>query len=345
MRATRAATAALAAAGVWVLAALADAPPAVDPAQARLGQTVGGLDGPGLTLAYQEDGGLLVAGSEKGSLQFWRKDVVTGVRVGDTAPHTIPAHNGPILSVAACGGLFASSGADGKVIVWDLADEKAVQTLDAGTTVRALAATADGKTLAGAADDGAVHLWEPATGKPGPKLAGATDWLLAVALSPDGKSVAAAGYDGRLRIWDVGSSKVLVDAPAQPPPPPNAPPPAANVVSALAFSPDGKLIAVGGADGVIHLFQTADGKLARSLPGHTSAVSGLAFHPGGGLLASASRDRTVRLWNPASGQPLKTLEGHNAWVEGVAFVAQGTRLASVGADGTLRLWDLTAPMK
>ena len=336
----------LVAAGVWVLACLADAPPAVDPAQARLGQTVGGLDGPGLALAYQEEGGLLVAGCEKGSLQFFRKDVTTGVRVGDTAPHTIPAHQGPVLSVAACGGLFASAGADGKVIVWNLADEKAVQTLDAGTTVRALAATADGKTLAGAGDDGAVHLWEPAAGKPGPKLAGATDWLLAVAFSPDGKSVAAAGYDGHLRIWDVGLAKVLIDVPAQPPAPPNAPPPPANIVTALAYSPDAKSVAAGGADGVIHLFQTADGKFLRSMTGHTSAVAGLAFHPGGALLASAGKDRTVRLWNPAAGgQPLKTLEGHNAWVQGFVFVAQGTRLASVGADSTLRLWDLTAPPK
>ncbi len=345
MGATRAASAAVVAAGVWAFASLADAPPAVDPAQARLDQTVNGLDGPGLAVACQEEGGLVVAGCEKGSLQYWRKDVVMGVRVGDTAPHTIPAHNGPVLSVAACGGLFASAGADGKVRVWDLAEEKAVQTLDAGATVRTLAATADGKVLAGAADDGAVHLWNPATGAPGPKLAGATDWLLAVALSPDGKSVAAGGYDGHLRIWDIASGKPPIDVPAQPPPPPNTPPPPANIVTALAFSPDGKLIALGGADGVIHLFQAADGKFVRSMPGHTSAVAGLAFHPGGALLASAGKDRTVRLWNPTTGQALKTLEGHNAWVQGVVFAARGARLASVGADATLRLWDLTDPTK
>src|SRR5580693_145977 len=107
MGATRTASAALIAAAVWALASLADAPPAVDPAQARLDQTVKGLDGPGFAAAYQADSGLLIVGCEKGSLQYWRKDVVMGVRVGDTAPHTIPAHNGPVLSVAACGGLFA----------------------------------------------------------------------------------------------------------------------------------------------------------------------------------------------------------------------------------------------
>ena len=347
MSGPRTAAAALVAVGAWFSASLAQppAPPPINPAAARLDQTLNGLDGPGFAVAYREDDGLLVVACEKGTLQYCRKDVVSGVRAGDAAPHSLPAHHGPVLSVVTCGGLFASAGADGKVLLWGLPDEKVVRTLDAGTVVRALAATADGKTLAGAGDDGTVRLWDATTGTPGPKLTGATDWLLAVAFSPDGKSVAAAGYDGRLRLWDAVTGKLQIDVDAQPPAAPNTPPPAANVVSALAFSPDGKLIAVGGADGVIHLFQTADGKLARSLPGHTSAVSGLAFHPGGGLLASASRDRTVRLWNPAGGQPLKTLEGHNAWVQGIVFVAEGTRLATVGADATLRLWDLTDPMK
>lgn len=344
MRSVRAASAALVAAGVWLSVSPADPPP-INPAAARPDGVVNGLDGPGLALACQDDGALLVAGCERGCLQYWRKDVVMGVRLGDTAPHTIAAHQGPVLSVAVCGGFIASAGADGKVILWDIGGEKAVQTLDAGATVRGVAASADGKTLAGAADDGAVHLWDVATGKPGAKLPGSTDWLLAATFAPDGKVVAAGGYDGHLRIWDIGTAKVLIDVPAQAPAQPNTPPPSAAAVTALVFSPDGKQIAVGAADGAIHMFQAADGKYVRSLPGHASAVTAVAFRPGGALLASASKDRTVRLWDAAGGQALKTLEGHGAWVQGVAFAAQGTRLASVGADATVRLWDLTDPAK
>jgi len=85
--------------------------------------------------------------------------------------------------------------------------------------------------------------------------------------------------------------KKVVEVPAQQPPPPAPPPPAGTpppppplpvppvAVCALAYSPDGKVIAAGGADGQIHLFQAADGKFVRSLPGHTSAVTALTFPP------------------------------------------------------------------
>jgi WD40 repeat protein len=214
--------------------------------------------------------------------------------------------------------------------------------LDAGGTVRALALTPDGTVLAGGGDAG-VQLWG-ADGKPLRKLAGPTDWVLALAFSPDGKRLAAGGYDGRLWLWEVDSGKKLFEVPAHAPTPPKAPAPS-NFVWSLAFSPDGKLLAVGGSDGRVYLFNAPDGKFVRQtqVPGHTSTVTALAFHPGGTLLASASKDRTLRLWNPLNGQALKILTGHTAWAQGVAFLDRGTRLASCGADRTVRLWDLTNP--
>src|SRR5205085_5059317 len=178
---------------------------------------------------------------------------------------------------------------------------------------------------------------------------GHTDRVLALTFSGDGKCLASGGYDGIVRLWEVATGKKLLDSPAKPPaaapPPANAPPTPPNVVLALAFSPDGKQLAVGGSDAQIYVFNTADAKIVRSIPGHTSSVTALAFHPGGTLLVSGSKDHTIRLWNPANGQPFKSLEGHTAWVQGVVFLAQGTRLASVSADQTVRLWDLTGPAK
>lgn len=319
--------------------------PPINPAQARLVQTISGLAGPGLAIAQNEEAGILAAACENGQVQYWSKDVMMGVRVGDGTPHVLKGHQAPILALAWGGKLLASAGADQKILLWDMPNGKLLNTLAAGGPARALAASPDGKLLASGGDEGVVQLWDAATGQAKAKLAGHTDWVLCLAFSPDGKQLASGGYDGTVRLWDVANAKRLLDIALKPPAPPNTPPGPSNVILSLAFSPDSKQLAIGGSDAQIHLVTSADGKPVRSIPGHTGSVTALAFHPGGTLLVSGSKDRTVRLWNPANGQPFKSLEGHTAWVQGLTFLAQGTRLASVGADQTVRMWDLTDPVK
>jgi WD40 repeat protein len=320
--------------------------PPINPALARLDQTVGGLPGPAFCLAVNEAGGMLAAGCERGKVVFWGKAVSLGVRVGDGTPNVLDAHKGPVLALAWGGcAVLASAGADQKVILWEMPEGKATQTLTPGGGVRALAMSADGKTLAAGGDEAFVQLYEVAGGKPGAKLMGHKDWVRALAFRPDNLQLASAGNDGKVILWDVAGGKQAAEFGSEPPLPPNAPPRPARAVHALAFSPDGKLLAVGGGDGPIHLINPADGKVVRSLPGHAGAVTALAFHPAGAVLASAGKDGKVILWDAVGGKVIKPLDGHTAWVEGVAFFAQGTRLASVGADATLRLWDLTEPAK
>lgn len=161
-----------------------------------------------------------------------------------------------------------------------------------------------------------------------------------VAFSPDGKSLASAS-GAEVRLWDLATFQPLrqpsrcescscklcsLKVP--------------DSVGSIAFSPDGKLLALAGGT-IIQFWDVATWQpLGDPLAGHADIVSKVAFSPDGKLLASASADRTIRLWNVANRQPQATLQGHNSFVYGVAFSPDGKMLASASADDTMRLWDV-----
>lgn len=109
---------------------------------------------------------------------------------------------------------------------------------------------------------------------------------------------------------------------------------------AIAFSPDGQLIAAGDSSGTLYLWHTATTQLLMTFTGHTGWVWSVAFNADGTLLASSSADSTVRLWDVQSGGCLQVLTAHTASVWSVSFSPEGQQLASASEDKTVRLWDL-----
>ena len=105
-----------------------------------------------------------------------------------------------------------------------------------------------------------------------------------LAYSPDGAKLAAAGTGGRIGLWDAHSGKLLHKLTAKP----------AKIMS-LAFCGD-ELLATGGSDNTVRIWDLTKPAERWSLPGHSGSVAALACDPQTGVLASGSFDTTIRVW-------------------------------------------------
>jgi WD40 repeat protein len=106
------------------------------------------------------------------------------------------------------------------------------------------------------------------------------------------------------------------------------------------FSPDGKLLASGGHDHVLRLWDPAAGRSIAVLQGHEHDILALAFSPDGATLASASADKTVRLWGVGTRKLRRVLQGARAGVRSIAFSRDGKVLAAAGDDGKIALFGM-----
>ncbi|OWK35596.1 sigma-70 family RNA polymerase sigma factor [Fimbriiglobus ruber] len=155
----------------------------------------------------------------------------------------------------------------------------------------------------------------------------------AVAFTPDGTTLVTGGGDekkfGTIALWDIVTGKPRVWLPQE------------DGIRAVDVSPDGKVVAAGGWDRTVKLYEAATGKLKSVLREHTGPINAVAFSPNGKLVATASLDRTTCLWDVDQGTRIHTLRGHADWVTAVAFAPDGKRVVTAGKDGTTRVYDTT----
>jgi WD40 repeat protein len=229
----------------------------------------------------------------------------------------------------------------------------------------------DGKTLASAAEERSVRLWDSVTGVERRRLEFHDDRAPAIAFAPDGKALATAGtitrlwdvatgrelrrfssagsaqgvafspdgktlvtgdYFGVIRLWDVCTGKQRLDSAGH-----------VEWIWSVAISGDGKQVASGGQDGTVRLWEAASGKELRRFTGQRGNITTVALSPDGATLAAGGEDTEVHLWDVRSGQEVRTLKGHRHWLTCLAFAPDGKALASGSKDDqTSCLWDVAS---
>lgn len=230
---------------------------------------------------------------------------VPGQRAAGQQPRprlTLRAHEGAVTALAVSpDGRTLASGSffDGTFRLWEVASGKERALMrgipgDGGGFV-ALAFSPDGRTLALGREGGTVWIWD-ATGRRRPLLQLDVSVVRTLAFSADGQMLAVGGLGlgrtqgGELRLWRANPWREYLALRGL-----------AAPVHCLAFAPDGRMLAGGGA-GRVRLWETATGKVRKSLPAHARWGYAVAFLAQGRVLASATADEKIRLWDVRTGK-------------------------------------------
>ncbi|MDH4983223.1 serine/threonine-protein kinase [Hyphomicrobium sp. D-2] len=243
----------------------------------------------------------------------------------------VAAHNGAITGAVftADGRRILTSGADGTMKLWDASHRTLVRTIElddgAATSLalngsRALTAHANGK----------VVMWDIDTAAKLVTVQRNEANVWAVKFAGDPERFAVASHDGGVALWDArqpSAPLAVLDGHE-------------NAVQALAFSPQQLLLASGGADRVVRLWNLDTLSLKRAYRGARDFVTAAAFSRSGKLIAAGSLDGRIQVLSTLSQRRMRVLNGHRGRVSDVAFSVSGDELVSAGEDGTVRLWDL-----
>jgi WD40 repeat protein len=367
---------------LWDVKVGADEPVTIKEAR----KVLAGHEGPVQALAFGKNNTMLISGGADKTVIVW--DIAAG-----KAKTTVKDHGEAVQAAAFApdGKRFASGSADGAVIVWDADGAKKVQTLKTPGAVVSLAFVSDGSALITASneaqagtDAGAVRVWDPATGKEiaAPFFAGVgvfgvackpnstvviaagkdfavrawdyktgkeqrkwqghLGWVRAITVTPDGTTLATSSFDNTVKLWDwTPPSDMLTHGAA---------------VQGMAISGDDRLLASGGKDGVVKVWELPSGALLGEIKDHPGPVTALAFVPDNKerkLAVGSFADNgagSVKLWDVTLAlgklavQEGPAFQGHTKGVLCMAFTKDKT-LATGGADGTAILWDIATGKK
>jgi RNA polymerase sigma factor (sigma-70 family) len=272
-------------------------------------------------LAFAPNGKTLASAGWVNPIHFW--EISSGKEVLGQ-----PGHEDAVLAMkfSPDAKTLTTSSRDWSVRRWSTETGKELKHINGNW---ATALTPDGQSVFSAGADGIIRLYDIDTNKEIRQYKGHEGNVDQVAVSPDGRTLVSKGVDKTLRWWDVESGREKLKT--------------ADAISTkkLEFSPDGKLLAVGGGTPTVHLLDAGTGQEIRELTSQQVIIASLVFSPDSAYLATGDQTGRVQIWEVATGKQVHEFTGHSGYILALAFSADGRTLA-VGSWSNVRLWELAS---
>lgn len=277
-----------------------------------------------VALAFHPQRRLLATAAMDNSMRLW--DVDTGAPVAAMTEHAAQIED---IAFSLDGRRLVSASQDGTARIWAVPDAATAAPLRSRVALRGHANSVfrasfsdDGRRIVTASADATVRLWDAADGRELAVLASHSEPVTWARFADADRAVHSGGWDQEVKTWSAGGHM--------------------GRPLTLWASPDGRLVASGGDDSDVILWDATRGEELGRLRDHLDGVQALRFSRDGRRLASADGAGRIRLWDVASRQLLKTICCMGGPVTSIDFDATGTRLVAAAPPGGVALFDLDA---
>jgi len=291
----------------------------------------------GAGVAFSPDGTLLAIATPPRLVELWEVETWTRREVdfqGDLFTYLSVAFSPDGSMVAAGGGIFPPQAISGQAYVWDVASGQRVIAVKAGAAFMHVEFSPDGRHLATASLDTRATLWDLSSGEPAHSYRDPESGLVRLRLMDNGSTIATLGPGSGIKLFAAGSDAPharmkLGDA----------------NVDTMNVTADGQLIASGGRDRLVRLWDTRTHEPVAVLGPTSDAdvplqpIVSIAGSPDEKWLALGREDGSIVL-RDAEGAFVRTLTGHEDQVAALAFLADGRTLISGSYDNTIRIWNV-----